>query len=141
MFRKSKKDLGIYSDSKQHSLREVRIIDQSGKEIVMFSGINKLSYTKKHGVVFVADTFKIIDNGDIYSRWLIRDLEPTPDEIFEDMRPTFQQISQSRWCSKEHIECLNKIAERLKSFRKNNVVKIKKHKNGKSKSRCWVSKH
>ena len=140
-FSNIRKAIGLYTPKDEQKHGEIRVYDKDGDELIRFSGLKDLSYTKNHGILFTASNFKITDDGKINSRWLIHELEPTADEIFEEMRPTFMQISQSKWCSKEHIRCLNEVTEKLKSFKKNNIIKVKKGKNGPSKSNCWMPKH
>ena len=120
--------------------RNAVITDTSGKEIIRFIGISNVAYTKKNGLVFKSATFKITDNNDLTSRWLIYELEPTSDEIFDDMKSDFAEVQGENisWDSKKYWDTIKKASDKLKEFKKNNVIKPK-HNNERrnKKSKCW----
>ena len=131
---------GIYKEGNKEMFRNAIITDTSGKEIIRFIGISDVVYTKKNGLVFKAATFKITDNGDIYSKWLIYELEPSRDDIFNEMKSDFDEVQNGNfsWGDKRYWDTIKKAANRLNDFKKNNVIKPKHHNERRSKkSKCW----
>jgi len=131
---------GIYKECDKGMFRNAVITDTSGKEIIRFIGISNVLYTKKNGLVFKAMTFKITDNDDIYSRWLIYELEPSREDIFNEMESDFDEMQSGNfsWGDKRYWDTINKVASRLEDFKRNNVIKPKRNNERRSKkSKCW----
>lgn len=131
---------GIYKEGNNGMFRNAVITDMSGKEIIRFIGISDVAYTKKNGLVFRAETFKITDNNDLTSRWLIYELEPTSDEIFDEMKSDFVEVQRENisWGSKKYWDTIKKASDKLKEFKKNNVIKPKHNNERRSKNpKCW----
>lgn len=131
---------GIYKEGGKLLFRNGIITDTSGKEIIRFIGISDVAYTKKNGLVFKAETFKITDNNDLTSRWLIYELEPTSDEIFDEMKSDFAEVQRENisWGSKKYWDTIKKASDKLKEFKKYNVIKPKRNNERRSKkSKCW----
>ena len=88
---------GIYKEGDKGMFRNAIITDTSGKEIIRFIGISDVVYTKKNGLVFKAMTFKITDNKDLYSRWLIYELEPSREDVFNEIKSGFDEVQNGNF--------------------------------------------
>ena len=132
---------GIYKNGGKELFKNAIITDTSGKEIIRFIGISDVVYTKKNRLVFKAKTFKITNNYDVTSRWLIYKLEPSRNDIFNEMKNDFAEVQLSN-CScgdKRYLEIIKKAVRKLNEFKKNNIINSK-HKNERrsKKSKCWL---
>lgn len=141
--KKKKSNGGFYFLFEENDFKNATIKDANRNDIMHLYEITDVSAGKEHELILKALSFKIVDDGGWESRWLIYKLQPTIDDIFGDMKHVFMDSkgNQYGWEDHEYFDGIKTIANELKKFKKNNVIKPGGEHNGERKNGgCWARK-